>query len=108
MSFQWNGLELNSESSTYSSSSPRDRIIPEVIVKPIPETSPGVPDTVAGVRRGGLALRAKLQMSNHGDVIVCSANNEFGVDSVRATITVYDANERESLFVIRIQRKTSI
>ncbi|VDD74395.1 unnamed protein product [Mesocestoides corti] len=41
----------------------------------------------------GLTLRAKLQMSNNGDTITCRVYNQFGTDTAKARITVYDANE---------------
>ncbi|VDN96380.1 unnamed protein product [Rodentolepis nana] len=41
----------------------------------------------------GLTLRAKLQMSNNGDNVTCRVFNQFGTDSAKARITVYDANE---------------
>uniref|UniRef100_A0A0R3SJJ6 Down syndrome cell adhesion molecule-like protein Dscam2 n=2 Tax=Hymenolepis diminuta TaxID=6216 RepID=A0A0R3SJJ6_HYMDI len=41
----------------------------------------------------GLTLRAKLQMSNNGDTVTCRVFNQFGTDSAKSRITVYDANE---------------
>lgn len=44
----------------------------------------------------GLTLRAKLQMSNNGDTVTCRVFNQFGTDSAKSRITVYDANERKN------------
>ncbi|VDK69344.1 unnamed protein product [Dibothriocephalus latus] len=50
---------------------------------------------VRPVGPNALTLRMKVQMINDGDVITCQVHNHFGMDSAKATITVYDANERE-------------
>ncbi|VDM31784.1 unnamed protein product [Hydatigera taeniaeformis] len=61
------------------------------------ESGPGIPSSGMIVRAlpkgNGLTLRAKLQMSNNGDTVTCRVYNQFGTDSTKARITVYDANE---------------
>ncbi|KAL5960921.1 Receptor-type tyrosine-protein phosphatase F [Taenia solium] len=76
VTFLWNSQELGpsiSESGSGIHSS-------GMIVRPLPKGS-------------GLTLRAKLQMSNNGDTVTCRVYNQFGTDSTKARITVYDANE---------------
>ncbi|VDL93883.1 unnamed protein product [Schistocephalus solidus] len=48
---------------------------------------------VRSVGQNALTLRMKVQMTNDGDVFTCQVHNHFGMDSAKATITVYDANE---------------
>ncbi|KAM7536321.1 hypothetical protein Aperf_G00000082779 [Anoplocephala perfoliata] len=61
------------------------------------DSSPGIGSNGIVVRTlpkaNGLALRAKLQMSNNGDTVTCRVFNQFGTDSAKARIAVYDANE---------------
>ena len=77
VTFLWNSQELNPSLSDTG---------PGV-------TSPGM--VVRALPKGnGLTIRAKLQMSNNGDTVTCRVYNQFGTDSAKAKITVYDANER--------------
>ena len=77
VTFLWNSQELNPSLSDAASGVAQSG----VLVRPLPKGH-------------GLTIRAKLQMSNNGDTITCRVFNQFGTDSAKAKVTVYNANER--------------
>lgn len=87
VTFLWGGHEVGS--SSLSSSNQADQTTASIV-------SSGI--VVRNLPKGsGLTLRAKLQMSQNGDIITCRVHNQFGTDTMKATITVFDANERKCM-----------